>query len=56
MLGLPVLGFGLEDLITLVLPALSERGYHDLAQAGDTHFNLPYRKSRYAPSQEAAAV
>jgi len=44
MLGLPVLGFGLEDFITLVLPALSERGYHDSAQAGDTlrdHFNLP---------------
>lgn len=59
MLGLPVLGFGLEDFITLVLPALSERGYHDLAQAGDTlrdHFNLLYRKSRYALTQEAAAV
>jgi alkanesulfonate monooxygenase SsuD/methylene tetrahydromethanopterin reductase-like flavin-dependent oxidoreductase (luciferase family) len=26
MLGLPILGFGLEDFITLVLPALSERG------------------------------
>jgi alkanesulfonate monooxygenase SsuD/methylene tetrahydromethanopterin reductase-like flavin-dependent oxidoreductase (luciferase family) len=32
VLGLPILGFGLEDFITLVLPALSERGYHDLAR------------------------
>jgi FMN-dependent oxidoreductase (nitrilotriacetate monooxygenase family) len=59
MLGLPVLGFGLEDFITLVLPALAERGYHDMAQAGHTlrdHFKLPYRKSRYAVAQEAVAV
>jgi len=59
MLGLPVVGFGLEDFITHLLPVLAERGYHDMVQAGHTlrdHFNLPYRKSRYALAHEAVAV
>jgi hypothetical protein len=57
MLGLPVIGFGLDDFVKHVLPALAERGYHDMAQAGVTlrqHLNLPYRESRYVQAAQAA--
>jgi FMN-dependent oxidoreductase (nitrilotriacetate monooxygenase family) len=58
MLGLPVVGLGLDDFVRLVLPILAERGYHDMTLSGATlrdHFRLPYRESRYArpPQQEA---
>jgi hypothetical protein len=51
MLGLPVVGMGLDDFVRLVLPILAERGYHDMTLHGTTlrdHFGLPYRESRYA--------
>lgn len=51
MLGFPVLGCGLDDFTDLVLPILSERGYHDMQMQGRTlreHFGLPYRRSIHA--------
>jgi FMN-dependent oxidoreductase (nitrilotriacetate monooxygenase family) len=51
MLGLPVVGSGLDDFVQHLLPVLAERGYHDMAQRGTTlrdHLGLPYRESRYA--------
>ncbi|HEX3683604.1 MAG TPA: LLM class flavin-dependent oxidoreductase [Bryobacteraceae bacterium] len=59
MLGLPVIGSGLDDFVKYVMPVLKERGYHDMAHAGDTlrdHLGLPYRQSRYAVAREAAVV
>ena len=57
MLGLAVVGSGLDDFVRHVLPVLAERGYHDMAQRGTTlrdHFGLPYREIRYArPTQPA---
>lgn len=58
MLGLPVLGFGLDDFIDLVMPILVERGYHDMQQQGDTlrdHFGLPFRESMYATKTKPTA-
>jgi hypothetical protein len=40
MLGLSVIGFGLDDFVKHVLPALAERGYHDMAQAGSPSDNI----------------
>lgn len=51
MLVLPVVGFGLDDVIRHLLPALAARGYHDAAPGGTTlrdRLGLPYRESRYA--------
>lgn len=59
MLGLPVLGFGLDDFIDHVLPVLTERGYHDPVLRGTTlrdHLGLPYRESSYARTTEPETV
>jgi FMN-dependent oxidoreductase (nitrilotriacetate monooxygenase family) len=59
MLGLPVIGSGLDDFVKYVMPVLKERGYHDMAHGGDTlrdHLGLPYRQSQYALAREAAVV
>ena len=59
MLGLPVVGSGLDDFVRLVLPILAERGYHDMTLSGATlrdHFGLPYRESRYARTRESAVA
>lgn len=58
MLGLPVLGSGLDDFVQYVLPELAARGYHDMVQRGTTlreHFDLPYRESRYARTAQTGA-
>jgi FMN-dependent oxidoreductase (nitrilotriacetate monooxygenase family) len=55
MLGLPVVGSGLDDFVELVLPVLAERGYHDMAQRGTTlrdHLGLPYCESRHARGRQ----
>ncbi|MGS0977890.1 LLM class flavin-dependent oxidoreductase [Burkholderia glumae] len=59
MLGLPVVGFGLDDMIRHVLPVLAARGYFDPVLRGATlrdHLGLPYRESRYAAAAQAAAI
>lgn len=59
MLGLPVVGFGLDDMICHVLPVLTERGYFDPLLRGRTlrdHLGLPYRESRHAAAAQVAAI
>ncbi|MBU9423642.1 LLM class flavin-dependent oxidoreductase [Burkholderia gladioli] len=59
MLGLPVVGFGLDDMIRHVLPVLAERGYFDPLLRGRTlrdHLGLPYRESRHAAAAQVAAI
>jgi FMN-dependent oxidoreductase (nitrilotriacetate monooxygenase family) len=59
MLGLPVLGSGLDDFVRYVLPALARRGYHDLALRGTTlrdHLGLPYRESRHVRARQSAGM
>lgn len=59
MLGLPVLGFGLNDFIEHVLPVVTKRGYHDPVLRGTTlrdNLGLPYRESRYARVAEAETI
>lgn len=59
MLGLPVVGFGLDDMIHHVLPVLTERGYFDPLLRGRTlrdHLGLPYRESRHAAAAQVAAI
>ncbi|WP_186133112.1 LLM class flavin-dependent oxidoreductase [Burkholderia gladioli] len=59
MLGLPVVGFGLDDMIRHVLPVLTERGYFDPLLRGRTlrdHLGLPYRESRHAAAAQVAAI
>ncbi|HEV7368113.1 LLM class flavin-dependent oxidoreductase, partial [Arenibaculum sp.] len=59
MLGLPVVGSGLDDFVEHVLPVLAARGYHDMALRGATlrdHLGLPFRENRHArmPEQDMA--
>ncbi|MFL6622573.1 MAG: LLM class flavin-dependent oxidoreductase [Sulfurifustaceae bacterium] len=59
MLGLPVVGSGLDDFVKYVLPILAERGYHDMTQRGSTlreHFGLPFCESRYARAKQPAGL
>lgn len=55
MLGLAVVGQGLDDFVEQVLPVLAERGYHDAVLPGSTlrdHFGLPFRESRHARAKQ----
>lgn len=59
MLGLPVLGSGLDDFVQHVLPVLAARGYHNAVLPGATlrdHLGLPYRESRYAREKQPAIL
>jgi FMN-dependent oxidoreductase (nitrilotriacetate monooxygenase family) len=57
MLGLSVVGSGLDDFIRHVLPVLKARGYHDMTLTGTTlreHLGLPYVENRHTRARKAA--